>query len=45
MFFYSNDNFYYNFYYYILDENVHMISFVFSIQNLKGYVRKYQRSK
>jgi hypothetical protein len=34
-----------NFFCYTIDESVQTSSVVFSIQNLKGYVRKYQRSK
>ncbi len=44
-YFYSNDKVSYNFYCYILNENVEMNSFFFSIQNLKGYVKKYQSFK
>jgi hypothetical protein len=44
-FFYSNEKDFYNFCCYIIDESVQMSNFFFSIQNLKGYVRKYQRPK
>ncbi len=45
VFFNSNNKVFYNFFCYIVDESVHMNIVVFLIQNLKGYVRKYERSK
>jgi hypothetical protein len=45
-FFYSNEKVFYNFSCYIINENVQTSYVVFySIQNLKGYVKKYYRFK